>query len=213
MNPVQPSSSTPCSTIGRHARHCRSFTLIELLVVVAIMMILAGLLFPAVRSSIRRAEAAKARAEVRQIAIGLEAFYAYYKFWPFAVYTSGWNRAFAPAQEVDANTFPMDALMVGILSGTWRGYLANGSPASRFFFAFTPKQLDAGTNHVDQWGNVYQMRFDVDRDGQIPNPFESSTSITVSASVLVWSAGPDKTNDTAGESSAFNKDNIKSWSP
>ena len=194
MNPVQPTSSTPCSKIGRNARHCRSFTLIELLVVVAIMMILAALLFPAVRSSLRRAEVIRAKHDVRQLVTGFEAFYSYYKCWPTVTNT-------------DTVDFPMGSLLVRVLTGGTLGQF------NRSFCSFDPKKLDAGTNYVDPWGNVYQVRFDFNDNGQIPNPFESSTSITVSASVLVWSAGPDKTNDTAGESSAFNKDNIKSWAP
>ncbi len=82
---------------------------------------------------------------------------------------------------------------------------------SRDLGTFTAPNSNIATGLVDGWGNVFYIRYDMNDDGQIPNPFEPTTASTVRASVIIWSAGPDGTNNTAGENSPLNRDNIKSW--
>ena len=58
------------------------FTLIELLTVIAIIAVLAGLLFPAIKSALQRAEIAQAQNDVKSIETALKMFYIDYGKWP-----------------------------------------------------------------------------------------------------------------------------------
>jgi prepilin-type N-terminal cleavage/methylation domain-containing protein len=54
------------------------FTLIELLTVVAIIMILAGLLFPTIRGALRKAEITQAKAEIKAIETAIRSYFTEY---------------------------------------------------------------------------------------------------------------------------------------
>jgi prepilin-type N-terminal cleavage/methylation domain-containing protein len=60
----------------------KAFTLIELLTVIAIIGILAGLLFPTIKSALQKAEIAQAQNDVKNIEAALKAFYTEYGKWP-----------------------------------------------------------------------------------------------------------------------------------
>jgi prepilin-type N-terminal cleavage/methylation domain-containing protein len=59
-----------------------AFTLIEMLTVIAIIGILAGLLFPAIKSALQRAEIAQAQNDIKTIETALKMFYIDYGRWP-----------------------------------------------------------------------------------------------------------------------------------
>ena len=58
------------------------FTLIELLTVIAIIGVLAGLLFPAIKSALQKAEIAQAQNDIKSIETAVKAFYVDYGKWP-----------------------------------------------------------------------------------------------------------------------------------
>jgi prepilin-type N-terminal cleavage/methylation domain-containing protein len=82
-------------------RNCRAFTLIELLTVVAVVGILASLLFPAIRSARLTANKASARVQYNQWAAALESFRSEYGFYP-ALHAS--NLVNPPGQNADPST-------------------------------------------------------------------------------------------------------------
>lgn len=67
-----------CTRSAEHA----GFTLMEMLTVIAIIAILAGLLFTGVTHAKARARIAQAQAEAREIAKAWKSYYALYGDWP-----------------------------------------------------------------------------------------------------------------------------------
>jgi prepilin-type N-terminal cleavage/methylation domain-containing protein len=200
-----------------------SFTLIELLVVIVIICILAGLLYPAVLTAIQRAEISRASAEARHLANAFESYRTELMYWPVLPNS---NR-YSAAQLAGSNDIAIDSLLMkrmAYLADPELGYFAwwlwSVQPVKkqqRAYLAYNTNQFrtcyDAqlGTNLflVDSWGNPWQIRFDMDEDNQVPNPFGGAP---VRASVIVWSAGPDHTNETTGgETARRNRDNPRSW--
>ena len=58
---------------------------------------------------------------------------------------------------------------------------------------------------VDPWGEQFNIALDGNYDNKIDNPDkENGSTPTLRQSILVWSGGPDRDNDTW-------EDNIKSW--
>jgi prepilin-type N-terminal cleavage/methylation domain-containing protein len=179
-----------------------AFTLIELLTVIAIIAILAGLLFPAIQSSLKKAEAAKAKTGVANLATAFRAYYTEYGKWPIS--------------NTSTVTYDVDNFMVGLFKGS--NVVSAASPSGTFqgnprgivFLDFKAEELKA-SGFVDPWNQPYHVRFDTDYVNKIPNPFESSASSTVDSGFLVWSCGPDGQCDTGGDGKGVNKDNIKSW--
>src|ERR1700747_2554395 len=75
--------------LSAHAPHrTQAFTLLELLVVIAVIVVLAGLLLPAVQSVLERAKKVQAKNDLTQIVIAVNAFYTEYGRYP-ATATSG----------------------------------------------------------------------------------------------------------------------------
>ena len=66
----------------------RGFTLVEMLAVVAIIALLAGMLLPALSKARIRARVAKAKAEMLNIRVAIEQYYADYSTYP-----TEWNMA------------------------------------------------------------------------------------------------------------------------
>jgi hypothetical protein len=86
-------------------------------------------------------------------------------------------------------------------------HAANNPRSIRFWDAPPPKPSRAGgfmpgTGLTDPWGNEYRIVLDYDGDGLIADPAGSGGTIT--ASVLIYSAGPDKDFTTLA-------DNVWSW--
>jgi len=90
---------------NRTSRIPAAFTLIELLTVLAIIGILAGLLFPAIKSALQRAEIAQAQNDIKTIETAAKMFYVDYGKWPngnagsldfsYGAFTGG-NGAYGP---------------------------------------------------------------------------------------------------------------------
>ena len=192
-------TSKNLSAVGyqRLARSNTGFTLIELLTVIAIIAILAGLLFPAIQSSLKKADVTKARNAIANLSTGVRAYYTEYGKWPST--TAG------------ALYFTTNLL---------------SNPRNIVFQEFPVKDLDtAGTYgaapnvaYLDPWGRPYRVAFDVTYQNSVANPFSGGTPNPVSAGFIIWSCGPDATCSDSKPASgggsgaaSTDKDNITSW--
>jgi len=162
------------------SRRCGGFTLIELLTVIAIIAILAGLLFPTIKSALQKTEIAKARETIHQIGGAFRSYYTEFGRWPTNIST----------------TFPLNTNL-----------FANTKGLS--FLDVASKDINGSGQILDPWRSPYQCVTDAGYVGWVANPLDASA--TISNGYAIWSNGPDGTNDNTGETSAKNKDNIKSW--
>ena len=164
----------------------RAFTLIELLVVVAIIMLLAGLLFPAFTYVREVAKKTKAKAEVKQLDTAWRAVLSDYRTWD-------------PIGGASKGGKPMDQTLVTFLQGK--------SPANTrgvTYMEFDASSTNSAGAFVDPWyrakipydKNIYWASFG--SDGEI-----SPKNVTIYRDVGAWSLGKDGAAGTT--------DDVNSW--
>jgi prepilin-type N-terminal cleavage/methylation domain-containing protein len=116
-------------------------TLIELLMVIAIMSLLATLLFSASYAARRRAKISQATAETRELAKAWKSYWITYGKWPDGY--AGTDR------DMDAEA--MRILLAG------EGVSSNDNPQKIKFMDVKGDVLNEGFK--DPWGNYYRVRF------------------------------------------------------
>ncbi|MBX7259298.1 MAG: prepilin-type N-terminal cleavage/methylation domain-containing protein [Candidatus Hydrogenedentes bacterium] len=170
----------------------RGFTLIEMLVVIGILAILIGILLPAIRSVMEKAERVQAKADAQRIVKGWKAYRNQYGRWPSATDESSTGSI-------------MSSNFVRILNARYYQTGLTGpdatpdNPMAIQFVEISGNSIDTRWNFVDPWGTPYRVSFDANFDGRTSNSL-----YTVYDNVISWSAGPDTNSATAA-------DNIKSW--
>jgi prepilin-type N-terminal cleavage/methylation domain-containing protein len=204
-------------------RRRNAFTLIELLTVIAIIAVLIGLLFPAIKSALLKAEVTKSRVQISNLESAFKSYYAEYGHWPVA-------------DPILNNTYVVDTNLVALLQGlnnnasltvlasaTYPSVtpspvatsLLQGNPRGLPFLSLKQAEVNA-TGYIDPWKQPYFCRFDVTYINQVANPFSTNPTLgqtNVNNGFVIWSAGPDAQFDNNGDTtpSIVNKDNIKSW--
>jgi prepilin-type N-terminal cleavage/methylation domain-containing protein len=193
----------------------RAFTLLELMVVIAIIVVLAGLLFPAVQSVLERAKKVQAKNDVTQIVIAVNAFYTEYGKYPLSPTT--------PNDTSYGTSTTNDKLFSEL-----RNFGATDNPRGIVFMSppeskdpTNPKSGIASSTsgsvgqYFDPWGKVYFVRIDSDYDNQVDNPYNADTgagSNKVRQGVIAWSGGKDgNAPDTSGTKSFKDSDDVISW--
>ncbi len=195
----------------------KAFTLVELLTVIAIIAVLAGLLFPAIKIAMLDAEKTKAKTTIAGLSTAFRAYYTEYGKWPVSdgVVTGNYlvdTNMIALLSGKDINTLGVTTKTCGLFGQ----FL--GNPRGIVFLEF--KQADIGSSPtlcfgsgnflLDPWKRPYHYSIDVFYWGTVPDPFVPSVPITTG--FLIWSDGPDGQEDNAnGDNAPLNKDNIKSW--
>jgi prepilin-type N-terminal cleavage/methylation domain-containing protein len=204
----------------RPTRTNRAFTLIEMLTVIAIIGILAGLLFPAIGAALKKAKVAKAQTEVKAIETALKGYYTEYGKWPAAPTTpSDYNYG---AWNPDLTGYLDNGHLMNVLrsisdpDATYGNGNYQNNPRKISFLEAPTKSLlkdpvapDSNyLSYVDPWGIPYQVALDMDYNNITEinvtykgAPFKISVT---NHTVAVWSLGPNKTPDLSG-------DDIRSW--
>lgn len=200
----------------------RGFTLTELLTVIAIIGVLAALLFPAIKNAMLKAEINKAKTDISGLQTAFRAYYTEYGRWPASanastgggiICTTNWMVALLRGED----RIGADSAMPNITY--------NGNPRRIRFLEFKNQDLvidpaNNVTNFVDPWKSQYEFIFDNVYSGLSTNPFEPSATPPnlVHSDFLIWSKGPDgqessqfSTTSPLGEGVGVNKDNVKSW--
>jgi prepilin-type N-terminal cleavage/methylation domain-containing protein len=147
------------------------FTLIELLVVIAIIMILGGLLFPALTAAREAAKKARAKSDVNQLNTAFKAILLDYR---------DWGNAAVPSLNPSGDDVALSAVT----------YLAGGgaNPRKRVYMEFERTSTNEVGAFIDPWKKAYKVA--------IGNGTVSPNGVSLSRDVAAWSIGKDGVSGT-----------------
>ena len=206
-----------------------AFTLAELLLVIVIIVILAGLTFPAFQGVLERAKKVQAKNDLTQIVTAVNAFYTEYGKYPLVT-----------DDTPIANTADLFYTLRAVASGA--NAPVNGVPAinPRAIVFISPPDVKNAANPrsgigittgvgqwYDPWGTTYKVAIDGTYDNQIANPYGASGGAGASPlyqGVIAWSLGKNgvlggglatdrtKFGDEPGSAGVFtNSGDVISW--
>ena len=194
----------------KHRR--KGFTLIELIVVIAIIIILAALLFPAVNAMRRKAKLTRARAAIGQLDVALRGYLDEYGR-PFGniVDYGNWPGDGALVEDV-INGIQVEMKVLQVLAGSPENIprvLQWNPKLIPFCDTPTSNELNDAGSLIDPWGNPYKFMFDYNNDKRIDINFtDFSGKTSLYQRVAVWSRGPDGSDK---EEFGGWDDDIKNW--
>lgn len=157
----------------------------------AVALIVASTLIPSVGRINKRVQESKAETLIAELVRAIERYHLEYGRYPVDTSTVDLT--------VESNGRFLAALSGDLSERSSGGWNPDGSvffPVTRF----EGKTVDK-SSQVDYWGNLYRIRIDADGNGRIEDP---ETQSPREGSILIWSAGPDKKEETWD-------DNLKSW--
>jgi len=187
---------------AKRGAYQQGMTLIEVLVVIAIIGILAGILFPALATAQKKARIAKARKEMSDIKLAIESFKMQYSIWPMtsAARTAGvpdftygtYNIGSYAANESDvnpglgyqANNSELMFILMNEVHPTYNPNYANNPQKKVFLNPPRDNQVDGGPGvgpsriFLDPWLSPYIITIDANYDGTTQDPFYCRNSIT-----------------------------------
>ena len=181
----------------------RPFTLIELLITMLIITILAGILLPAIRSSMRAAKEGKAKTEISSLITAMKLHESEYDLMPFG-YDTTEDSSTAVMSDTDYD------IMISFLSQTGSDAdKAKGNPRKLRILS-----VRKASEFLDPWKYRYHVVGDVNGDVSIDKElvvgmYDDGEDLP--RSVVVWSAGADKKFDEDDPEAKENRDNIYSF--
>jgi prepilin-type N-terminal cleavage/methylation domain-containing protein len=186
-----------------------AFTLLELMVVIAIVVVLAGLLFPAVQSILDRAKKIQAKNDLTQIVTAVNAFYTEYGRYPTdqttdtaATYGTGGSSGKFVFDELRAKTATLNTRQIVFVS-----------PPEDTSQASPKGKIGTDGQFHDPWASAYAFRIDADYDNQVANPYgtNGAGADPIRQGVIAWSFGKDKQIGNHGDQKFTNSDDVLSW--
>lgn len=187
---------------AKRGAYQQGMTLIEVLVVIAIIGILAGMLFPALAAAKRKAQVAKARKEIQDMKLAIEAFKSQYSIWPMTSAARGagvpdftfgtYNIGAYAANESDlnpgigyqSNNSELMFILMSEAHNTYNPNFANNPQKKVFLNPPRDNVADGGAGigpsriFLDPWLNPYIITVDANYDGTTQDPFYCRASIT-----------------------------------
>ena len=173
--------------------HKNSFTLTELLMAIGIIVILAAIAIPSTISAIKKAEMAKAQAEMTTLVEALKNYESTYGVLPLKCLctTPTATPADGKISGTDGTHTAYETL-IRILQG--ENLEVNGKAMNKRQVVFLEGKEEGV--FTDPWGNDYYVLLDGNGDGKL-NPLIDDDEPTGldgkpwRKSILIWSAGPD----------------------
>jgi type II secretory pathway pseudopilin PulG len=198
------------------------------MVVIAIIVILAGLLFPAVQSVLDRAKKVQAKNDLTQIVTAVNAFYTEYGRYPV-------NTTSGAASDVTFATNPTNDQLFDVLRNSATGgnssLVATLNPRQIVFMSppnvrdtSNPKfGISSNGQYYDPWGKPYNIAVDAnynnivaapaytDLQGNYTTAADGSGDTGVRQGTISWSFGKDKQLGNNGDGKFSGSDDVISW--
>lgn len=190
------------------------FTLVELLMAIGIIVILAAISIPTALSAIKKAETAKAQAEMTALVTALKNYESTYGFLPFHFKKSS-NTSPATDGEVQPGDYTD---FIRVLQG--ENLEIKGKKMNPRKLAFLEIQGNTKGVYEDPWGNDYTVIIDGDGDGKIIQELDdwkyyqlkvekdSDNKYALYQSILIISKGPD--GEMGDDKASLARDNVLS---
>lgn len=189
-------------------RQLKGFSFLETVVILAMILLLAGLLFPSVGCG-ESSERVQARNDLTQLSVAIKAYNTEYGHLPLAdhrifIDEASQARLLHILQGLDDAENPRRVVF-------FESKIA--SPIKSWWFG--PRRNRAGLHPVsgallDPWGHPYRILLDSDYDGKIQSPYQDDEEIR--NSVIAWSLGKDGVPGAPGkENIRKDSDDIVSW--
>ena len=163
---------------GLHRAGTQAFTLIEMLTVVAIILILAALLTPAVKKLFEHAARQKAGARVQVVAHAIKQYETIYGKWP---------------GQTQGNEDGLVDLALVVSNLTY-------NPRSVILIEYPPSWLSTNGTFRDPWDRELYIAMDENRDGLVEVKATSPVIFTENVSnetvaIISWGANPEDERD------------------
>jgi prepilin-type N-terminal cleavage/methylation domain-containing protein len=203
-----------------------AFTLIELLVVMAIILILAGLLFPALKAVQNQARQTQAKNDLTQIVNAVNAFYTDYGKYPLVTADTIYgpsgvpnNTLFTVLRGLDSTNNPRQIVFINPPYVKTPANPRSGIATQVTNINSIPVAVG---DFVDPWGTPYNVAIDGNYDNQVANAYtdgsaggdqNATPAYALHIGVIAWSFGADQAigTRTPANSSFTNSDDVISW--